>query len=136
MYAGYKVRDQYISELISQKQAKLDNNYEVTSGHRDLTTLLLKSKQFTSDQIRAQLFTFLFAGFETTSTTISSILYHLGDEPEWVEKINDEFEVSFKLLIKVKQNQGFVSSNQRADTETNALDHCVYQRNITTGDNR
>ena len=104
MYAGYKVRDHYISKLIAQKQADLENNYEVTSGHRDLTTLLLKSKAFTSNQIRAQLFTFLFAGFETTSTAISSILYHLGEEPEWVEKISDEFEVCFNLLVIVNAN--------------------------------
>ena len=79
-------------------------NFEtVTSGHRDLITLLLKSTDakgapnFTERQIHAQLFTFLFAGFETTSTAIHSILYHLGDEPEWAAKIAAEFEVLILL---------------------------------------
>ena len=52
---------------------------------------------FSQDQIRAQLFTFLFAGFETTSVIIVSILFHLGNEPEWVDKICEEFEVTKKL---------------------------------------
>ena len=33
---------------------------------------------FSKQQIRAQLFTFLFAGFETTSTAIESLLFHLN----------------------------------------------------------
>ena len=75
----------------------------VTTGHRDLITLLLKctdakgAPNFTERQIHAQLFTFLFAGFETTSTAIHSILYHLGDEPEWAAKIAAEFEVLILL---------------------------------------
>ena len=48
---------------------------------------------FTDNQIRAQLFTFLFAGFETTSVAIQAVLFHLENEPKWVEKICQEFEV-------------------------------------------
>ena len=74
--------------------------------HRDLTTLLLKcldSKNkpiFTDTEIRAQLFTFLFAGYETTSVVIGSLLFHMGDEPEWVAKIAEEFEVHCVRLLK------------------------------------
>ena len=126
MYSGFAIRDRYISALIAAKRIELEENLEVfmgstfnifkrthnnsksfcrplitvTSGHRDLITLLLKctdaqgTPTFTGRQIHAQLFTFLFAGFETTSTAIHSILYNLGDEPEWADKIAAEFEVS------------------------------------------
>ena len=72
--------------------------------HRDLTTILLKSFDsnnkpiFSDAEIRAQLFTFLFAGYETSSVIIGSLLFHLGDEPEWVTKIVDEFEVNFTAV--------------------------------------
>ena len=74
-------------------------------SHRDLTTILLKcfdeNKQplFTDKQIRAQLFTFLFAGFETTSVAIQAVLFHLGNEPEWVVKICQEFEVRYGFCL-------------------------------------
>ena len=64
---------------------------------------------FSKQQIRAQLFTFLFAGFETTSTAIESLLFHLGDEPEWTSKIAEEFEVGNLTRIFKKSFLGSLS---------------------------
>ena len=41
-------------------------------------------------QLRAQVFTFLFAGHETTSVTMAWTLYELAKYPEMQEKIRKE----------------------------------------------
>ena len=72
---------------------------------------------FSPEQIRAQLFTFLFAGYETTSAAIQWLLFHLGDEPQWADKIRQEFEV--KTLIIRQQ----LLLNFRACQGSSALQH-------------
>lgn len=42
------------------------------------------------EQLRAQVFTFLFAGHETTSASMSWTLYELAKQPEIQEKIRKE----------------------------------------------
>ena len=76
-------------------------------SHRDLITILLRCEDsngvpmFSKQQIRAQLFTFLFAGLESTSSAIESLIFQLGDEPGWTRKIAEEFEVCNKPFVTV-----------------------------------
>ena len=77
MYEGFKVRDAYIDNLIRMKKQEIETNCDVSATSRDLTTLLLKCRDsytqrpsFTPSQIRAHLYTFLFAGFETTASAV------------------------------------------------------------------
>ena len=103
MYKACEIRDKYLDKMIGEKRRELQLGLE----NSDLVTILLKStdskniRAFSHDQIRAQLFTFLFAGFDTTSVSIVSILFHLGNEPEWVDKICEEFEVG-KLTVTIE----------------------------------
>ena len=109
---------------------------------------------FSKQQIRGQLFTFLFAGFETTSTAIESLLFHLGDEPEWTSKIAEEFEVCYwpnwaiqKFLLKfilkpnifvlkfLKISLGSLSCYQSNYTEENAHHNGIYQGNCSISHN-
>ena len=87
---------------------------------------------FTDNQIRAQLFTFLFAGFETTSVAIQAVLFHLGNEPQWIEKICQEFEVLKTILLLTPFSES-IKSYQSKYVETYAYDNCFHQRINPTG---
>lgn len=141
MFQGISTRDTYINELIQAKKLELKNSQGATDDdHRDLTTLLLKcidqNKRpvFTDNQIRAQLFTFLFAGFETTSVAIQAVLFHLGNEPQWVEKICQEFEVTqvTETLLDFGHLE-FVPSHKSDYVEAHANNNCLYKRINSTG---
>ena len=59
----------------------------------DLATILLKmgtddgGEILSTTQIRSHLYTFMFAGFDTTATGIHWILFFLGQHPEMVKRI-------------------------------------------------
>ena len=94
MNEGLKLRDRYFDNLISKKLEDIKNGIIGT----DMTTILLQavnrdgSATFTQREIRAQLYTFLFGGFDTTASVVEQILFHLADQPDWKNKIRNEFE--------------------------------------------
>ena len=79
---------------------------------------MLKNGNFSDDQIRSQVYTFLFAGHETSATTLTWALYFLGEFPEWRKKIAEEFEtigkvVSPKTLKNVPVTEAFIKETLR-----------------------
>ena len=74
------------------------------ADHKDLLNLLLEmydeetGKGFDDEELRAQVFTFMLAGHETTSTSLSWTLYELAKKPEIQDKIRREIKVSEVLL--------------------------------------
>ena len=67
-----------------------------TPNHRDLLDIIMDMVDdqtgvgMDDDQLRAQVFSFLLAGHETTSVSLSWTLYELAKHPEIQEKIKKE----------------------------------------------
>jgi cytochrome P450 len=61
----------------------------------DILGLLVEAEdtegnRFTDDQVRDQALTLLFAGHDTTTSTVSFLFYELARHPEWAERLADE----------------------------------------------
>ncbi|XP_051017154.1 cytochrome P450 3A2-like [Acomys russatus] len=83
------------------KKDRLDDNYQ----HRvDFLQLMMNSqnsqdvdshKGFSDMEIMAQSIVFIFAGYETTSTTLSFLMYTLATHPEVQKKLQHEIDAAF-----------------------------------------
>ena len=114
-----KVRDRYIGDQIECAKQRIANGEEV----HDLTYLLIKdiheqNASFTMAQVRANIYTFLFAGHETSSTTLQWALYFLGEHSEWSQRISDEFDtigrtITGKTLKKTPVTDAFIKETLR-----------------------
>ena len=61
----------------------------------DILGLLIEAEdsegnRFTDEQVRDQILTLLFAGHDTTTSTLSFLFYELSRHPEWSERLADE----------------------------------------------
>lgn len=75
-----------ILQMIANKRAK--------PGGDDIISHLLQDKRNTDDDLLGVLSIFFFAGFDTTSNTMSMVLYHLAHNPDIQEAARrDVFEV-------------------------------------------
>ncbi|XP_076376571.1 cytochrome P450 4C1 [Megalopta genalis] len=88
--------DKIIAGRKGQWQAKDKRNAEErVTKYQTLLDLLLDLSQngdaLTDEDIRNEVNTFMFAGHDTTATSVSWILYALGRHPEYQEKILDEY---------------------------------------------
>ena len=84
-----KKRDIYVDKMIDQARQSIKMGEENT----DLATILLKmgggdgGEVLSNQQIRSHLYTFMFAGFDTSASAIHWILFFVGQFPEMVERI-------------------------------------------------
>jgi cytochrome P450 family 3 subfamily A len=51
-----------------------------------------EEKKLTDDEVVAQCIIFLLAGYETSSTTLSMVCYHLATNPDIQEKLQEEID--------------------------------------------
>ena len=113
-HQAIKVRDQYIQNQIESAKERIANGEDTF----DLNSLLLKGGKFTMAEIRCQVYTFLFAGHETSASALQWALYFVGEHPEWSDKISDEFDsigrtISAKTLKKVPITDAFIKETLR-----------------------
>ncbi|KAL6449002.1 hypothetical protein ACFW04_000609 [Cataglyphis niger] len=90
----------FVDEVIVKRKAewklKHDGNFnEPTNKKQALLDLLLEMSQngtiLSDEDIREEVHTFMYAGHDTLATSIAWTLYALGRNPEYQEKIIDEF---------------------------------------------
>ncbi|XP_076297529.1 cytochrome P450 4c3 isoform X1 [Lasioglossum baleicum] len=112
-----RIAHDFVNEVIAKRKdqwkAKGDRNFdEGFTKYQTLLDLLLDLSQdgevLTDEDIRNEVHTFMFAGHDTTATSVSWILYALGRHPEYQEKILHEYynvagtdELSFDILNKL-----------------------------------
>ena len=75
-----RVLDNLVKQIIKQRQCDEDGD-----NKKDLLTLLLRARdpeskyRLTDQEVHDEILAFLFAGFETTTSQLCWVLYHLGE---------------------------------------------------------
>ncbi|KAI0104840.1 cytochrome P450 [Nemania sp. FL0031] len=73
--------------LIRQKKRALRQNPDLQV---DILSHLIRTEKFTDDELADQLLTFLVAGHDTTSASLTWTCYLLARNPEWKESLQNE----------------------------------------------
>jgi len=90
----------------------------------DILGLLIEAEdedgdRFTDDQVRDQILTLLFAGHDTTTSTVAFLFYELSRHPEWAQRLADESRrVAADGAPEAKQLFGEMPDLDMAVTET------------------
>lgn len=89
MIAARAVLDQIVYEEIGRRRAAPDD------GRRDILSLLVGARgeggeRFTDTEIRDQVMTLMFAGHDTSTSTVTFALYELAHHPDVLERLCEE----------------------------------------------
>jgi cytochrome P450 len=89
MMRSRAVLDAIVYEEIGRRRAAPD------SGRRDILSLLVEAcgeggERFTDTEIRDQVMTLMFAGHDTSTSTVAFALYELAHHPEVLERLDEE----------------------------------------------
>nr|XP_031833974.1 cytochrome P450 4c3-like [Nomia melanderi] len=91
----HKFVNKIIVERKAQRKMQQGNVDEKSTKYQALLDLLLDvsedGKVLTDNDIQDEVNTFMFAGHDTTATSVSWVLYALGRYPEYQDKILDEY---------------------------------------------
>lgn len=83
--------------LSKTRRAELNDpktSAEQNAKRNDILSLLIKSNDFTDNELAHQVLTMMAAGHETTSSTLSWCLFLLARHPEYQIKLRDEIRAS------------------------------------------
>ena len=86
---GAQKRDIYIDKMI----AKARDSIKMGDDKNDLATILVKMSDqdgeevLSTQQLRSHLYTFMFAGFDTSASAIHWILFFVGQFPDMAKRI-------------------------------------------------
>ncbi|RZF44805.1 hypothetical protein LSTR_LSTR000757 [Laodelphax striatellus] len=95
-------RKDFMQLLIDLKDTSFPNDKDISNGERHKGEKLT----LTLEEIAAQSFVFVLAGFETSSVTLGFLLYELASHPEIQEKLYRELEaasadLSYDVLLNL-----------------------------------
>lgn len=80
---------QFSYNLSRERRAEFANP-KIDDTRKDILSLLVKSNDFTDHELAHQVLTFLAAGHETTSSTLSWCIYLLAQHPEIQNELRNE----------------------------------------------
>lgn len=91
MLASRRVLDEIVFEEIAQRRANPD------PGKTDILSLLLEVRDeagegFTDKEVRDQVMTLMFAGHDTSTSTLSFMMHELARHPEVVQRLQAEID--------------------------------------------
>lgn len=136
-----------IAERKVQWKAKKDGNFnERSNKYQALLDLLLELSQdgkvLSDDDIRDEVNTFMFAGHDTTATSVSWVLYALGRHPQYQEKILEEYyevagskELSLDILNKLTWLDACIKESWRVYPVTPLIARQIYNPIMILGHN-
>lgn len=81
-------------ELVRDKKAAIKTEASQSKDNKDILSLLLRSNNFSDDQLVDQMLTFLAAGHETTSSAFTWTTYLLTQHPEIKKALRDEIRAA------------------------------------------
>ena len=99
-YSGFPAR-RLAKTAVKTRQEQLKKGER---GRKDLLYLMLTAhesdgvRKLSDDDISAQVVLFLFAGFDTTSTSLTNIVYYLAMNPAMQEKLREE--IGSTMLVR------------------------------------
>ncbi|CAK9822228.1 Cytochrome P450 4c3 [Anthophora retusa] len=133
----------FVNKIIMDRKAewnskKSGNVNESAPKRQALLDLLLEMSQdgkvLTDDDIRDEVHTFMFAGHDTTATSVSWILYTLGRHPEYQEKILEQYEtivgkkeLTLDVLSKLTWLEACIKETWRVYPVTPLLGRQIYR---------
>ncbi|XP_017761217.1 PREDICTED: cytochrome P450 4c3-like [Eufriesea mexicana] len=137
-----RVTHGFVNKIIAERKAewkaRKDGNFNERSQKRQaLLDLLLElsddNRVLTDDDIRDEVNTFMFAGHDTTATSVSWILYALGRHPQYQEKILEEYyrvagtkELSLEILSKLTWLEACIKESWRVYPVTPLIARQIY----------
>ncbi|GAP87193.1 putative cytochrome P450 3A13 [Rosellinia necatrix] len=87
--------------MLQEKKSAIINSGD---DHFDISSLLIKSNNFTDPQLRDQLLTFLAAGHETTSSALSWASYLLAKHPHYQKILREEIRHALPADMAIDQS--------------------------------
>ncbi|KAJ8251125.1 hypothetical protein GJAV_G00217550, partial [Gymnothorax javanicus] len=91
-----KVKDQHHKDNSNRVDfLRLMIQSEISEEQTNEKTDSQLAKGLTDHEILSQSFVFVFAGYETTSTTLSFLMYNLATNPECLKKLQEEIDEFF-----------------------------------------
>lgn len=89
LLASRRILDEIVFDEIAQRRRSPD------PGRKDVLSLLLSVRDeagegFTDREVRDQLMTLMFAGHDTSTSTLTFMMYELARRPDVVEKLQEE----------------------------------------------
>ena len=97
-----EVRPDYIQLMLNllqnpQHESESEPQTDVDLSEDEMNGNVGKDKFLTMDEMQAQTFLFLAAGYETTATTLSWIVYYLSLYPDVQSKLQNEVDEYFPI---------------------------------------
>ena len=105
-------RDMYVDKMLRNARQNISDGIQNT----DLASILLRVKNddgsaaYSQSELRSNLYTFIFAGFETTAHAMKWCLFFIGQHPAMANRIAEEFEKNgSQINAKTLKNVPFTS---------------------------
>ena len=130
-----QVRDEYIDQIIEQAENREEHEFG------GMAKLLLDERKVdvSLKNIKAHLFTFAFAGHETTSTALRWCIYYLSKFPEWQKIIRTEFlnlncQVNPTMIRRATKTNAFINEVLRLVHVVDIIDTRKLTKDVTLPD--
>ncbi|NP_997838.1 cytochrome P450, family 3, subfamily c, polypeptide 1 [Danio rerio] len=114
---GISVFSRSTTDFYYKALRKIKDEHNESNGRVDFLKLMIQNqipddqvkdtaseqpvKGLTDHEILSQSFIFILGGYETTSTTLSYLLYNLATNPDCLEKLVEEIDKNFPLDIPI-----------------------------------
>ncbi|XP_073713161.1 cytochrome P450 3A30 [Misgurnus anguillicaudatus] len=97
-----KIKDQHNKDSSGRIDfLKLMIQSQISDDQAEDTTSDQPVKGLTDHEILSQSFVFIMGGYETTSTTLSFLLYNLATNPDSLEKLVEEIDANFPVNVPI-----------------------------------